>query len=536
MVFRFSVALLALLVLAGVMVPERFGALTRQAQLASLAGGGWLYLLIVFSVLVFLGVLAFSRMGQLRIGGEDADPEFSSASWFAMLFSAGMGIGLVFWGVAEPLSHFAEPPELIAPQSVDAARASMRYAFFHWGLHPWAIYALMGLAMAWFQFNRRSRGLVSDLLQPLLGTRITAGLGGKVVDVMAVVVTAIGVATTLGFGASQIGAGLHQVFGASDGFATQLVVIGVAFVLYMLSSATGLKRGIKWLSTFNMGMAALLLALVIVLGPTAFIFDTLTTTLGSYINQLPAMSLRMSPFSQNGWVGDWTIFYWAWWIAWAPFVGAFFARISYGRKVREFIVGVMIGPALLSFLWFSGFGGTALFQQMFGNVDLLPVLERGYQFVLFSVFEHLPLSTLLSTCAIVLLMSFFVTSADSATLVLASMSSEGGEDPPLWRRMVWGVLQAGIAVALLAAGGLDALQAAVIVAALPFALLLAAVAVSLLKVLREESRRKAREARELHRAELRWLAAERERLQAMLDGAEDGPGAQPAAAKPGPAP
>ncbi|RMH94925.1 BCCT family transporter [Lysobacter pythonis] len=528
MVFRLSLILLMTLVLAGVLAPERFGELTRHAELATLAGGGWLYLLIVFGVLMFLGFLAVSKLGNLRIGGPDAEPEFSLGAWFAMLFSAGMGIGLVFWGVAEPLSHYAHPPEMLDGQSVESARAAMRYAFFHWGLHPWAIYALMGLAMAWFQFNRRARGLLSDLLEPLLG-RWALAAPGKLVDVLAVAVTAIGVATTLGFGASQIGAGLHRVMGAPEGFSTQLAVIGVAFVLYMISSATGLKRGIKWLSGFNMAMAALLLALVIVLGPTAFIFDILTTTLGSYINQLPSMSLRMSPFSQNSWVGDWTIFYWAWWIAWAPFVGAFFARISYGRTVREFIVGVMLGPALVSFLWFSGFGGTALFQQMFGQVDLLPVLERGYQFVLFSVFEQLPLAALLSWCAIVLLLSFFVTSADSATLVLASMSSESAEDPPLSRRMIWGVMQAAIAIALLAAGGLAALQAAVIVAALPFALLLVAVAISLFKVLGEEQRREAREARELHRAELRWLAEERGRLQAVLDEAagessDDAPG------------
>lgn len=511
MVFRISVVLLAVLALAGVLAPQQFGALTEQAKTASLSGGGWLYLVVVFLVLAFLLFLAIGKLGNLRIGGEDAEPEFSLGSWFAMLFSAGMGIGLVFWGVAEPLSHYANPPEMIEAQGVDAARASMRYAFFHWGLHPWAVYALMGLAMAWFQYNRKARGLVSDLLEPLLG-KAAHRAPGKMVDILAVVVTAIGVATTLGFGASQISAGLHLVAGAPDTLATQLIVVGVAFVLYMASSATGLDRGIKWLSNFNMAMAALLLVLVIVLGPTAFVFETLTMTLGSYLNQLPGMSLRMSPFSQNTWVGDWTIFYWAWWIAWAPFVGAFFARISYGRTVREFIGGVMMGPALVSFIWFSGFGGTALFQQMFGHVDLLPVLERGYQFVLFSVFDNLPLSMLLSWCAIILLGSFFVTSADSATLVLSSMSSESPDDPPLARRMIWGVMQAMIAVALLVSGGLGALQAAVIVAALPFAVMLIAVAVSLYKVMDQEYRRDEREARELHHAELRWLAEERRRM------------------------
>ncbi len=512
MVFRVSVVLLALLALAGVLAPEAFGAISARAQALTLSGAGWMYLVIVFAALVFLFYLAVSPKGTLRIGGDDAEPEFSRRSWFAMLFSAGMGIGLVFFGAAEPLSHFLRPPEGIEPQSLDAARASMRYVFFHWGLHPWAIYALMGLAMAWFQFNRNTRGLISDLLTPLIGERHSHGALGKTVDVLAVVVTAIGVATTLGFGAMQISAGLSHVTTLPAGFATQAVIIAVAFVLYMASSATGLSRGIKWLSNFNMAVAALLLALVIVLGPTAFIFETLTTTLGSYLDQLPAMSLRMTPFSQFAWVGDWTIFYWAWWIAWAPFVGAFFAKISYGRTVREFIVGVVCGPALVSFVWFSAFGATVLYQQIFQGADQFAALSLGIEHVLFAMADLLPLSTVIAWVAIVLLLSFFVTSADSATLVLATMSSASAGDPPLARKVVWGVLQAVIAVALLAAGGLAALQAVVIVAALPFALLLVAIMVSLNRAMAEERVLHQHHERELRHAERRWLQRERERM------------------------
>lgn len=509
MVFRLSIGVLALLVIAGVLTPDTFGAWSLRVQAMTLAGAGWLYLVIVFCVLAFLGYLAFSRTGQLRIGGADAEPQFSRRSWFAMLFSAGMGIGLVFWGAAEPLSHYASPPEGIQPGTVGAARAAMRYAFFHWGLHPWAIYALMGLAMAWAQYNRSSRGQISDLLEPLIGRR-ARGVMGQLVDVLAVVATAVGVATTLGLGAVQISAGLEHVAGLPATFATELIVIAIAFVLYMASSASGLDRGIKWLSNFNIGVAAALLFLVITLGPTAFIFETFTTTLGGYLNQLPSMSLRMTPFSQTSWVGEWTVFYWAWWIAWAPFVGAFFARISYGRTVREFVFGVVFGPALASFLWFSAFGGTALYQQMFGGEDLLPVLAQGYEHVLFAMSEHLPLAGLIAWCSIVLLLAFFVTSADSATMVLASMSSENAGDPPMTRRLAWGVMQAGIAVALLYAGGLNALQAVVIVAALPFALLLAAVLFSLRKVLAHDLAALEREERELHRAEQRWLKQERD--------------------------
>lgn len=507
MVFRASVALLALLVAAAVLAPAAFGDATARVQATTLAWSGWLYLVIVFGVLAFLLWVAISRLGTLRIGGEDAEPHFTGRSWFAMLFSAGMGIGLVFWGAAEPVSHFFRPPEGLEPGTPAAASAAMRYAFFHWGLHPWAIYGLMGLGIAWFQHNRRQRGLVSDLLAPLAG-----GYGGatRVVDVVAVVATSIGVATTLGLGAAQIAAGIGRVTGLPTGVPMQMGVIAVAFVLYMTSSATGLARGIKWLSNANLTSAAALLALVLVLGPTAFVFETLTTTLGAYLDALPRMSLRMSPFSQRTWVGDWTVFYWAWWISWAPFVGAFFARISYGRTVRQFVAGVVLAPALVSFVWFAAFGGTALHQQMFGGANLADALALGHQHVLFAMFDGMPWSTVLSWVAIVLLAGFFVTSADSATLVLAQMSSGEPGDPGFARKLTWGVLQAAIAAALLLAGGLEALQAVVIVAALPFALLLVAVVVSLYRVLDDDLAVREREARELLRAERRWLARERD--------------------------
>nr|WP_256202368.1 BCCT family transporter [Stenotrophomonas pictorum] len=436
------------------------------------------------------------------MGGEDAEPDFSRASWLSMLFAAGMGIGLVFWGAAEPISHFVTPPEGLPPQSMDAARASMRYAFFHWGLHPWAIYALIGLAMAWFQYNRNGRGLISDMLQPVIGHH-HRGWFGKLVNITAVVATAIGVATTLGFGTIQIAAGLQRVFGVSAGVPLQLTVIVVAFVLYMASTASGVERGIKWLSNFNLALAAVLL-----LGPTGFIFDTFTTTLGSYLNQLVTMSLRMSPFSGSTWVADWTIFYWAWWIAWAPFVGSFIARVSRGRSVREFVVGVVLAPTLLGFLWFSVFGGTALWSQLFGHADLVQALGNGYETVLFTMFDSLPASLLLSVLALVLLTIFFVTSADSAVLVLASMSIDEAGDPPLSRKLVWGVAVALIAAVLLLAGGLDALQSMITIAALPFALLMVLVMVSLYRVLDAEHHRQRRLAQRTRHIIEAWIERE----------------------------
>lgn len=507
MVFRVSIALVALLVLIAGMAPGPFNALMQSALTQVVRATGWLYLLVVFLALLFMLYLAFGRLGQLRIGGEDAEPDFSRGSWLAMLFAAGMGIGLVFWGAAEPISHYVHPPEGLEPQSTAAARAAMRYAFFHWGLHPWAVYALVGLAMAWLQYNRNGRGLVSDMLQPVIG-ELHKGLLGHVVNIAAVVATAIGVATTLGFGTIQIAAGLERVLGITATVGVQLAIIAVAFVLYMASSTSGVERGIKWLSSANLVLAGLLMLTILVFGPTGFILDTFTTTLGSYINQLTVMSLRMSPFSNSTWAFDWTVFYWAWWIAWAPFVGAFIARVSRGRTVREFVVGVVLAPSLLGFVWFAVFGGAALQAQIFGNVDLLQALAKGYETVLFVLFNSLPLSMLLSVVALMLLIIFFITSADSAVLVLASMSTDEAGDPPLARRVVWGVAVALIAAAMLLAGGLEALQGLITIAALPFAILLCFVMVSLFRVLDEEATRLRRQAQRQRQMIEAWIARE----------------------------
>lgn len=510
MVFAIALAVLALLVLAGSVAPAQLSASMRGALDDTITYGGWFYLLVVFFMVAFLVYLFFSRFAQLRLGGEDAEPEFSAPTWFAMLFSAGMGIGLVFWGAAEPISHLATPPEGIAPMSSAAARASLRYSFFHWGLHPWAIYAVLGLALAWFKFNRGASGLISELLRPLLG-RVIDGWLGRAVDILAILATAIGVATSLGFGALQIGAGLNHVFGLPQTAGTRLGIIAVALVLYLLSSTTGLHRGIKWLSNLNMVLALSLLLAFLLLGPTGFIFDAFTSTLGQYLNNLPAMSLRMTPFTRGTWVADWTIFYWAWWISWAPFVGAFIARVSRGRTIREFIAGVLAVPALLSFVWFAALGGTALHIQLAGGADLLAAYDKGAEQVLFHVLDVLPWAKLMAVLATALLLSFFVTSADSATLVLAMMSSGGALDPPAWKKIVWGVAQAAVAAILLLAGGLDGLRSMAIISALPFALVLVAVCFSLLRVLREEEDRVEHEDLAFRHALRRWISEHNEK-------------------------
>lgn len=508
MVLWISLALLVLLVAVGSLAPEQLGAFTKLALDFTIARTGWLYLLVVFSLVVFLLYLAFSRFAQLRIGGEDAKPEFSGTTWFAMLFSAGMGIGLVFWGAAEPIAHLAEPSEGIAPMSSAAARAALRYSYFHWGLHPWAIYAVLGLALAWFKYNRGARGLISELLRPLFG-RLVDGWLGHAVDILAVLATAIGVATSLGFGALQIGAGLNHVFGLPQTMGSRIGIIGCALLLYLLSSTTGLHRGIKWLSNLNMVLALLVLLAFFVFGPTGFIFDAFTNALGGYLNNLSAMSLRMTPYSERTWVASWTLFYWAWWISWAPFVGAFIARVSYGRSVREFVIGVLAVPSVLSFVWFAALGGTALHLQLFDHVDLVGAYAQGPENVLFSVLDALPLSKVLAVVSIVLLLSFFVTSADSATLVLATMTSDGADHPPIWKKVVWGVAQAAVAATLLVAGGLDGLRSMAIVTALPFALILLVVCFALLRALREEQDRLDLEAANFRHALRGWVSRAR---------------------------
>ncbi|PXX49954.1 glycine betaine uptake BCCT transporter [Aquitalea magnusonii] len=486
MVLRLSLLLTALFVLFGALAPQQLADTTAALLSDTIARFGWFYLLGVFGFLVFALYLAFGRFGHIRLGKADEAPEFSRGSWFAMLFSAGMGIGLVFWGVAEPLSHFASPASAaVTPQSAEAARAAMRYAFFHWGLHPWAIYSLMGLVLAYFKFNRGTPGLISAAFRPLLGARVDGPIG-KAIDTLAVLATVFGVATSLGFGTLQIESGLLKLFGLPASPWLTFAIVAIATVLFLLSSLTGLARGIKWLSNLNILLACGLMLLLMVLGPSGFIFDTFTTTLGDYLGNLTSMSLRMSPFSQSSWMASWTLFYWAWWVTWAPFVGMFIARVSRGRTIREFVVGVMLVPALASFVWFAVFGGTALELQLFGGADLVSAVKQDVSTALYVMFDYLPGGRALSMLAMLLVVSFFVTSADSATFVLAMLSSGGSLNPGHRVKLVWGVLLSAIALVLLSSGGLKGLQTMSIVAALPFMLIMIGMAISLYKALAED--------------------------------------------------
>jgi len=479
-----SAGLILVIMVWGILSPGSLGAFFDQALATITTNFGWLYLWVVLGLVIMAAALAFSRYGDLKLGGEDEEPEFSTASWFSMLFAAGMGIGLVFWGVAEPISHYGAPPPGIAPNTPEAANAAMRYSFFHWGLHPWAVYSVVALAIAFFTFRRGKSTLISSATEALpfaWAPKLTV-----LVNVLAVVATAFGVAASLGIGALQINSGLHAVFGLEVSVTAQFAIIAVSTALFLGSALSGVGRGIKWLSNANLLLGLALMLAVFLLGPTVAIIDTFTTTLGAYASDFVRMSLRMTPFRDSGWVGNWTVFYWAWWISWSPFVGLFIARVSRGRTIREFILGTVAAPTLAGFAWFAVFGGASLYMEIWHQVPLSEAVKADVSTALFVLFEALPFGTLMSGLATILVLLFFVTSGDSATLVLSMMSTGGQADPGARVKVMWGLLVAGIAISLLLAGGVKAVQTATIVFALPFAVVIILMAYALWHAIQED--------------------------------------------------
>ncbi|WP_042221624.1 BCCT family transporter [Oceanobacillus manasiensis] len=444
---------------------------------------GWYYLLVVSLFLIFCIYLIFSRYGKIRLGKPTDRPEFGYISWFAMLFSAGMGIGLVFYGVASPLSHYIKTPPKAEPGTVEALEDALRITFFHYGIHAWAVYATIALILAYFTFRHDKPALVSATLEPLLGQRMNGGWG-KAVDVIAVFATVIGVATTLGFGATQINGGLTYLFGVESHFWVQLLIIVVATVLFMISTYSGLGKGIKYLSNSNMILAGTLLIATLIFGPTLYILNSLTNSVGTYIISLPVEGVRIAPNneSERQWVMDWTVFFWSWWIAWSPFVGIFIARISKGRTIREFLSGVLLVPTIVCFLWFTTFGMSGIDVQNSG-VDLASLPDEQ---VLFGMFDQLSLGFILSILGILLISTFFITSADSATFVLGMQTTNGSLSPSTAVKFTWGIAQSLIAAVLLYTGGLQALQNVLISAAFPFSLIIILMCLSFFKVLKKD--------------------------------------------------
>lgn len=482
-VYALALGISLALVLLGIVIPGPFQMGTDALRQAITTNFGWFYLLLVTGILLFCLFLIVSPIGQIRLGNPNSQPEHSTTSWIAMMFSAGMGIGLVFYGAAEPLSHYASSTPSAPAGSQEALADAFRFTFFHWGIHAWAVYALIGLALAYFGFRKQEKYLLSVTFKPLLGEG-SEGWMGQVIDTLTVVATVIGVATTLGFGAAQINGGLSFLFGIPNNLLVQTVIIIITTALFILSALSGLGKGVKILSNTNLILAIGLLVLAILLGPTVQIFDTLTDSIGNYIQQFFRMSFRSAAFDETkrDWINTWTIFYWAWWISWSPFVGVFIARISKGRTIREFLTVVLLIPTLLSFLWFSTFGTLSTAVQASGN-DLIGFATEE---VLFATFSHYPLGVVLSIVALILISTFFITSADSATYVLAMLSENGRLNPSNRKKVIWGVLLAVIAIVLLFSGGLDALQNTLIIVALPFSFVIIVMMVSLLKELYHE--------------------------------------------------
>jgi glycine betaine transporter len=453
---------------------------------------GWLFILVSASFLLFSAYLALTRYGNIKLGPDDSEPEFSTFSWVSMMFATGMGIGLMFWGVAEPLTYLTAtdassiPPGRGDPSTPDSARVAMEYAFFHWGFHPWSMYAVIGLAIGYFAYRKGTGNLVSGAFGPLLGRRATEG-PGKAIDVIAIFATLFGSATSLGLGALQITGGLDDVFSSGESKWLTVVVIAVLTTCFVLSAVTGIEKGVQFLSNANAIAALLLVFFLFVVGPTVFILSTFTESLGGYLTHLPTMAFRTGAFGGSEFLDTWTIFYWAWWISWTPFVGMFIARISKGRTIRQFVVYVILVPSLVSFVWFSILAGSAFDLQLSGAKDLGAVLaEEGTESALFATLREYPLSSITVVLAVFLVAIFFITGADSASIVMGMLSQHGEEHPMRWLVIFWGVAQGAVAAVLLFSGGLDALQTLVIIVAGPFMLIICAMCVSLMKALREE--------------------------------------------------
>ena len=446
--------------------------------------GGWFFILSVNFFLIFSISIAFSKFGNIRIGGRLAKPEFRKASWFAMLFSAGMGIGILFWSVGEPVLHYINPP-LGASGTIEAARQSMRLTFLHWGFHAWGIYALVGMSLAFFTFNKKLPLTISSVFYPLIGEKVH-GKAGKFINVLAVVATLFGLATSLGLGVQQVSAGLNHLTGLSDTTNMQVLLIGLITLAATGSVVAGLSHGVKRLSQLNIIIGAFFLLFILIVGPSLFIFNSFVQNTGAYLQNFFELSFWTETYTQSDWQKSWTVFYWAWWISWSPFVGMFIARISRGRTIREFILGVLIVPTILTFFWLSAFGGSALYLELNGLADISSAVQSNVATSLYVLLDQFPIGAFTSVVGIILVTSFFVTSSDSGSLVIDSLTAGGKLDAPVAQRVFWALTEGGVAAVLLIGGGLGALQTAAITTALPFTIILIIMTYSLTKGLSQE--------------------------------------------------
>lgn len=467
-VFIASALLIVGFIIFGSLFGELAGEVFNQLQSFITHRFRWLFIILMNVTVVFSLYIALSRYGDIRLGHQIEHPEYSLRSWFGMLFSAGIGIGLLYWGTAEPLYHFMSPP-MGQAETVEAAKQAMSISFLHWGIHAWALYCVVALSLAYFHYRRGLPLSIRSVLYPLIGQKIY-GKWGHVVDTLAVFGTMFGVVTSLGLGAMQINAGFSNVFGIPNNVPVQLCLIAIITAMATLSVMMGLDKGIKRLSDINIVLTVLLLGFMLFFGPTQFIIDSFIENIGNYASQLIPLGFWSEAYSNTDWQANWTIFYWAWWVSWSPFVGIFVARISRGRTIREFIFGVLFIPMLLLFFWFTTFGGSAVHMELMGNYGLIEAVKADYGSAIFKLIEYYPLTKPLTLVIVVMIMLWFVTSSDSASFVIDMLTAGGDTNPPKIQRLFWALSQGVIAAVLLVAGGLSALQAVAIIAGFPFAI------------------------------------------------------------------
>ncbi|ARU52567.1 choline transporter [Cellulosimicrobium cellulans] len=503
-VFYPAAGIILLFVLATVFFTDTVTALMNTLQRDVIGVFGWYYVIVVAGFVVFSLWMGLSRFGDIVLGKDEDEPLFRLPVWFAMLFATGMGIGLVYWGVAEPLSHYVSPKPGVEGSDPALAQAAMGQSYLHWGVHAWAIYVVAGLALA-YAIHRKGRPVsIRWALEPLFGDRVRGRLG-DVIDVVAIIGTVFGVATSLGFGVLQIAAGLGYLDVVQPSTALEIGLIAAISALATISVVSGLGKGIKWLSNGNMILAGVVLVLVLALGPTLFLLREWVQSLGYYVQNIVRLSFDTTAFQGEAgleWQSSWTIFYWGWWISWAPFVGVFIARISRGRTVREFVLGTLLVPTVVTTLWFSVFGGSALYRELTEPGSMLVDGAVDTDTTLFQLFDGLPLGNVLSVVGILLIVVFFVTSSDSGSLVVDMLASGGNPNPPTWSRIFWAGVSGLLAIALLLAGGLQALQTAAILIALPFSVVMIGMAVSTVRALRAEHAAILRAERRAARTEL----------------------------------
>jgi len=487
--FLIAVIVVLVFLLFGIIAPDAFGEITGIVFDTMIEYLGWSFILGASIFLIVILFLLLSPFGHVKLGLDEDEPAYSTPVWLAMLFSCGMGIGLLFWGVSEPIWHYIWPP--FGEAGTEAAmHVAMRYSFFHWGFHPWAIYSVVAGSLAYFSYRKGLPMLLSSCLEPILGRKGIEGPWGILVNVIGVFATLFGLGTSLGLGAMQLAAGLDSLFGIPSTPMLYVFIVAVITIAAVISTYTGIDRGIKYLSQLNIIVAVLLVLLVFILGPTLFILNLFTHSVGEYVQNIISMSFNIDAAGAGteGWIGAWTVFYWAWWIAWAPFVGTFIARISKGRTIRNFVIGVMLVPVFVSMVWFAVFGGAALYAEHFGPGGIADAVNQDSALGFFSLLAQFPAASLLILVAMFSVTVFFITSSDSGTFVNGMLTSGGALNPPVPLRITWGLLEGAVAAILLFTGGLGALQTASVVGGFPFMIIMFLMIYCLLKSIAAESR------------------------------------------------